>query len=219
MIGLEGCISGNLPAGVTPPGGVDGPCGQQQTLTPVKLVFGPGDLSVSLLGVLVVLPAVLVLAERHGLLRRRAARSSAREQARRRLIGTGNHSWLLAVVVLIGVLAYVVINGASTDGPGARGLPVAAKLPPFAVPLAQSALSCAGPQAACAANVATKPRQGDAGARPPARCAGRRSSISARSSSGARSCSASSPRAAATARTPSTCSRPCGGTIPVSRWR
>jgi hydrophobe/amphiphile efflux-3 (HAE3) family protein len=42
LIGLEGCISGNTPAKVTPPGGEGGPCGQLRRTHPVKLVFGPG---------------------------------------------------------------------------------------------------------------------------------------------------------------------------------
>jgi hydrophobe/amphiphile efflux-3 (HAE3) family protein len=42
LIGLEGCISGNTPAKVTPPGGPDGPCGRLRATHPVKVVFGPG---------------------------------------------------------------------------------------------------------------------------------------------------------------------------------
>ena len=42
LIGLEGCISGNTPAKVTPPGGVSGPCGQLRRTQAVKIVFGPG---------------------------------------------------------------------------------------------------------------------------------------------------------------------------------
>ncbi len=40
--GLEGCISGNLPAGTAPPGGKDGPCAQLAASKPAKVVFGPG---------------------------------------------------------------------------------------------------------------------------------------------------------------------------------
>lgn len=94
-----------------------------------------------------------------------AAREQERQGARRRLVGTGNYAWVLALVALLGI-GYVTINGASTSGPGARGLRAGAKLPPFAVPLVQSAISCDGPQASCDANVATKARQGEAGARP-----------------------------------------------------
>ncbi len=42
VLGLEGCIAGNLPAGATPRGGPDGPCAQLARTRPVKVVFGPG---------------------------------------------------------------------------------------------------------------------------------------------------------------------------------
>src|SRR4029079_15050222 len=42
VLGLEGCISGNLPKGVTPRGGANGPCAQLAKTKPVKVVFGPG---------------------------------------------------------------------------------------------------------------------------------------------------------------------------------
>jgi hydrophobe/amphiphile efflux-3 (HAE3) family protein len=42
VLGLEGCISGNLPKGVTPRGGTTGPCAQLARTKPVKVVFGPG---------------------------------------------------------------------------------------------------------------------------------------------------------------------------------
>ena len=42
LLGLEGCIAGNAPAGVTPPGGANGPCGRLAATKPVKVVFGPG---------------------------------------------------------------------------------------------------------------------------------------------------------------------------------
>ena len=42
VLGLEGCIAGNLPAGATPPGGAAGPCGRLARAKPVKVVFGPG---------------------------------------------------------------------------------------------------------------------------------------------------------------------------------
>src|SRR3954452_17485170 len=41
LLGLEGCISGNAPAGVTPRGGANGPCAQLAKTKPVKVVFGP----------------------------------------------------------------------------------------------------------------------------------------------------------------------------------
>lgn len=88
-----------------------------------------------------------------------------RERSRRGLAGKANGSWLVAVIALL-VLGYFVVNGTRTPGPGARGLPNGATLPPFAVPLAQSSIACDGPQARCDANVATRPGQGAAGARP-----------------------------------------------------
>jgi len=42
IIGLEGCLSGNLPQGAEPPGGRGGPCGRLAETKPVKVVFGPG---------------------------------------------------------------------------------------------------------------------------------------------------------------------------------
>ncbi|MDX6690949.1 MAG: uncharacterized protein QOG15_2406 [Solirubrobacteraceae bacterium] len=42
LTGLEGCLSGNVPAGATPPGGAGGPCGRLQATAPVRVVFGPG---------------------------------------------------------------------------------------------------------------------------------------------------------------------------------
>jgi hypothetical protein len=94
-----------------------------------------------------------------------AEREEDRREARRWLVGSANYAWLLAVAALV-VLAIVAINGISTSGTGARGIRVGAKLPPFAVPLAQSNIACDGPDAHCDANVATRPGQGAAGARP-----------------------------------------------------
>ncbi len=43
LLGLEGCLSGNVPAQALPTeGGVDGPCGQLARAKTVKVVFGPG---------------------------------------------------------------------------------------------------------------------------------------------------------------------------------
>ena len=42
LLGLEGCMAGNLPAGATPRGGANGPCAQLARTKPVKVVFGPG---------------------------------------------------------------------------------------------------------------------------------------------------------------------------------
>jgi hydrophobe/amphiphile efflux-3 (HAE3) family protein len=42
LLGLEGCISGNVPADVEPRGGRTGPCARLGRDKPVKVVFGPG---------------------------------------------------------------------------------------------------------------------------------------------------------------------------------
>ncbi|MEA2148305.1 MAG: hypothetical protein QOD69_135 [Solirubrobacteraceae bacterium] len=81
------------------------------------------------------------------------------------LLHPGRYGWLLGVVALV-VIAVVVVNGARTSGPGARGLAPGARLPPFAAPLATSAIRCDSPRDPCDANVATRARQGSAGSRP-----------------------------------------------------
>src|SRR3954470_1118205 len=42
VLGLEGCLSGNLPADVKPRGGPNGPCAQFARTKPVQVVYGPG---------------------------------------------------------------------------------------------------------------------------------------------------------------------------------
>src|SRR3954454_18026840 len=42
LLGLEGCLSGNVPAGAVPPGGVGGPCARLGAARPVRVVYGPG---------------------------------------------------------------------------------------------------------------------------------------------------------------------------------
>ena len=42
VLGLEGCLSGNVPAGRRPRGGPDGPCARLARTKPAKVVFGPG---------------------------------------------------------------------------------------------------------------------------------------------------------------------------------
>ena len=42
VLGLEGCLSGNVPPGVTPPGGRNGPCAKLGRSRPVQVVYGPG---------------------------------------------------------------------------------------------------------------------------------------------------------------------------------
>lgn len=42
VLGLEGCLAGNVPAGRTPKGGPGGPCARLAATKPAKVVFGPG---------------------------------------------------------------------------------------------------------------------------------------------------------------------------------
>ncbi len=42
LVGLEGCISGNIPRGAVAPGGRSGPCAALARSKPVKVVYGPG---------------------------------------------------------------------------------------------------------------------------------------------------------------------------------
>jgi len=42
VLGLEGCLAGNPPAGAQPPGGAGGPCGRLAQTKPVQVVYGPG---------------------------------------------------------------------------------------------------------------------------------------------------------------------------------
>ena len=41
LLGLEGCISGNLPRSVKAPGGASGPCAQLAKTKPVRVAYGP----------------------------------------------------------------------------------------------------------------------------------------------------------------------------------
>jgi hypothetical protein len=58
-------------------------------------------------------------------------------------------------------LVWIGLNALSSESPGSKGLQEGDKLPPFAMP--RSISDCRGP---CDANIATKPGQGSAGARP-----------------------------------------------------
>lgn len=78
----------------------------------------------------------------------------------------GRGGTLLAVFV-VAVLGWITLNTVRSQSPGSRGLPSGAPLPAFAVPLSGS--SCRG---ACDADVATRPGQGAAGARPACRLRG-----------------------------------------------
>ena len=42
LLGLEGCLSGNVPAGKEPPGGIGSPCGQLAQAKAAQVVYGPG---------------------------------------------------------------------------------------------------------------------------------------------------------------------------------
>jgi hypothetical protein len=77
----------------------------------------------------------------------------------------GGYGWLLGAAALVAI-GYVAINGARTAGPGARGLPAGAQLPPFAAPLVTARVDCDEPADPCDANVARRAGQGSAGSRP-----------------------------------------------------
>lgn len=42
MVGLEGCLAGNIPATAQAPGGANGPCAQLAATKPAQVVIGPG---------------------------------------------------------------------------------------------------------------------------------------------------------------------------------
>src|SRR3954452_15094504 len=42
LLGLEGCLSGNVPAGAAAPGGAGSPCAQLASAKAVRVVYGPG---------------------------------------------------------------------------------------------------------------------------------------------------------------------------------
>jgi hypothetical protein len=76
----------------------------------------------------------------------------------------GRYGWLLGIVAVVAI-GFVVVTGARTSGPGARGLGPGAQLPPFAAPIVGGA-RCERPEDPCDANVATRAGQGSAGSRP-----------------------------------------------------
>lgn len=83
------------------------------------------------------------------------------------LLPRSRYAWLAGAAAIL-VAGFLVINGARPAGPGARGLPAGAQLPPFAVVLAGSSIACAGDDDPCDANVAASGArdQGEAGSRP-----------------------------------------------------
>src|SRR6188472_4825704 len=50
LLGLEGCLSGNVPEGETPTGGAKGPCAALAREKPVQVVYGPGTFINSAVG-------------------------------------------------------------------------------------------------------------------------------------------------------------------------
>ena len=77
LLGLEGCLSGNVPKGATPPGGAAGPCGRLAATKPARVVYGPGTFINS---------SVTELTEQlQAQTRARAAQAERANQAARRL--------------------------------------------------------------------------------------------------------------------------------------
>jgi hypothetical protein len=85
--------------------------------------------------------------------------------APRPLLPTSRYAWLVGVAAIL-VAGWIVIASSRPAGPGAAGLKPGAKLPPFAVVLATSAVVCDSDEDPCDANVAAKAGQGEAGRRP-----------------------------------------------------
>ena len=111
------------------------------------------DLTVSLLGVLAVLPGGADARRARGSYRARPPLPPRRPGVRR--------PGLLIAVFVGALLTWITFNTIVTESKGSRGLQAGEALPPFAMPLSTS--SCRG---RCDANVATEPGQGAAGARP-----------------------------------------------------
>ena len=72
--------------------------------------------------------------------------------------GASRYGWFVALVGVL-LIAYVSLNTLRTDSAGSQGLKIGAKVPPFAAPLALGSIDGD-------VNVARKPNQGSAGARP-----------------------------------------------------
>ncbi|HEX7298940.1 MAG TPA: MMPL family transporter, partial [Solirubrobacteraceae bacterium] len=92
VLGLEGCISGNAPAGQVPPGGKAGPCARLATTKPVKVVFGPGTFLNQAVGRIqdqftAEARARAVQAERAARAARALARSQHKSEAQARRLG------------------------------------------------------------------------------------------------------------------------------------
>jgi hypothetical protein len=86
--------------------------------------------------------------------------------ARRPLLPTSRYAWLVGAAAVL-VAGSIVIASSRPAGPGAAGLATGARLPPFAVVLATSAVVCDSEDDPCDANVAASARDhGQAGSRP-----------------------------------------------------
>ena len=72
--------------------------------------------------------------------------------------GAGRYGWFVALVGVL-LVAYVSLNTLRTDSVGSQGLQIGKRVPPFAAPLALGSIEGD-------VNVARKPNQGSAGARP-----------------------------------------------------
>jgi hypothetical protein len=72
--------------------------------------------------------------------------------------GASRYGWFVALVGVL-LVAYVSLNTLRTDSVGSQGLEIGRKVPPFAAPLALGTIDGD-------VNVARKPNQGSAGARP-----------------------------------------------------
>jgi AhpC/TSA family len=72
--------------------------------------------------------------------------------------GAHRYGWFVAIVG-VALIAYASLNTLRTEGVGSQGLKLGTKVPPFAAPLALGTIEGD-------VNVARKPNQGSAGARP-----------------------------------------------------
>ncbi len=92
LLGLEGCLSGNVPQGATPPGGARSPCGALARSKPVRVVYGPGTFINSAVEQLTVqlqgrTRARAAQADRANRAARELARSQGRSPAQARRLG------------------------------------------------------------------------------------------------------------------------------------
>jgi hydrophobe/amphiphile efflux-3 (HAE3) family protein len=92
LLGLEGCLSGNVPKGATPPGGAAGPCGRMAATKPARVVYGPGTFINSSVSELTEqlqaqTRARAAQAERANRAARRLARAQGRSAAEARRLG------------------------------------------------------------------------------------------------------------------------------------